>query len=250
MKTLFTGIVLLFGSLAIVSAQDHYLPVSSTSKIAIASLRRASELYSNIHFKEGKVELDKALAEDPNFFMAYVYAVQYAPKAQKPALIDKALAVDATNLNEAEKIMRELIGKWKEDSAAKAGESMKALLTAYPKTPQALEWASLHSFYTDKNLDGALDYAEQLAKMSPKYAPNYNILGYLYLEKKETEKARTAFEKYIKLAPKEPNAYDSMGEFYLINKEYTKSAEFYDKAAAMGLDDARERADKARAMIK
>ena len=182
--------------------------------------------------------------------MAYVYAVQYAPKAQKPELIDKALAVDPTNLNEGEKIMREFIGRWKEDTAAKADESMKALIAAYPKTPQALEWASLHSFYTDKNLEGALDYAQQLEKMSPKYAPNYNILGYLYLAKKENEKAKAAFERYIKLAPKESNAYDSMAEFYLINKDYVKSAELYDKAAAMGLLDAKERADKARAMIK
>ncbi|SEJ59696.1 Tetratricopeptide repeat-containing protein [Dyadobacter sp. SG02] len=250
MKALFTGIVLLLGSVATVSAQDYYLPVSSTSKAAVASLHRASELYSNIHFKEGKVELDKALAEDPNFFMAHVYAVQYAPKADRPELIDKALAIDATNFNEAEKIMREWIGKWKADSTAKAGESMNALIAAYPKTPQALEWASLHAFYTDKNLDGALDYAQKLAVISPEYAPNYNILGYLYMEKKETEKAKAAFEQYIKLAPKEANAYDSMGEFYLINKDYAKSAELYDKAAAMGLADAKERADKARAMIK
>jgi tetratricopeptide (TPR) repeat protein len=250
MKTLFTAMVLLFGSTAVVSAQDHYLPVSSTSKAAVKSLHRASELYSNIHFKEGKTELDKALAEDPNFFMAYVYAVQYAPKAQKPPLMEKALALDPTNFNEAEKIMRDLIAKWKEDSTTKAGESMKALIAAYPKTPQALEWASLHSFYTDKSLDDALDYAQKLEKMSPKYAPNYNILGYLYLEKKDTEKAKAAFEQYIKLAPKESNAYDSMAEFYLINKDYVKSAELYDKAAAMGLPDAKERADKARAMIK
>ncbi|MCF0069575.1 tetratricopeptide repeat protein [Dyadobacter sp. CY261] len=250
MKTLFAGIALLWGCITIVSAQDFYLPVSSKSKTAIASLHRASELYSNIHFKEGKVELDKAMAEDPNFFMAHIYAVQYASKAEKPALIDKTLALDATNLNEAEKIMRGLIVKWHEDSTAKAAETMNALIAAYPETPQALEWASLHSFYTDKNLDGALDYSEKLAKMSPKYAPNYNILGYLYMEKKEMDKAKAAFEKYISLAPKEPNTYDSMAEFYLENKDYAKSAEYYDKAAAMGLPGAKERADKARAMIK
>jgi hypothetical protein len=51
------------------------------------------------------------------------------------------------------------------------------------------------------------------------------------------------------LAPKEPNAYDSMGEYYAINKDYGKAAEFYDKAAAMGLEYAKERADKARLMM-
>ncbi|GGM89734.1 hypothetical protein GCM10010967_23250 [Dyadobacter beijingensis] len=249
MKTIFL-IALLLGSAAVAPAQDHYLPVSSTSQTAITSLHRAADLYSNIHFKEGKAELDKAMAEDPSFFMAYVYAIQYAPKAEKAPLIEKALAIDQAKFNKAEQIMRGFVEKWSKDTAAKAGETMKALVAAYPKTPQALEWASLHSFYTDKDTDAAVEYAQKLATLSPTYAPNYNILGYLYLEKKEPEKARGAFEKYLSLAPNEPNAYDSMAEYYLIGKEYAKSAELYDKAAAMGLPDAKERADKARAMIK
>lgn len=75
--------------------------MSSTSKTAITSLHRAAELCQNMHPKEGKAEIDKTLAEDPAFFMAYVCAVPYADKTDKPALIDKALALDATNLNEA-----------------------------------------------------------------------------------------------------------------------------------------------------
>lgn len=250
MKNLFTVIALVWCSFTNASAQDFYLPVSSTSKTAIASLHRAAELYSNIHFKEGKAELEKALSDDPKFFMAYVFEVQYAAKSARPVLIDKTLALDASNLNEAEKIMRQFLVKWKSDSSAKATDTMKALTAAYPKNPQALEWASLHSFYTDKNVEESLDYAQKLAKLSPKYAPNYNVLGYLYMEKKEMDKAKSAFEKYIDLAPKEPNAYDSLAEFYLKNKEFAKSAEYYDKAAALGFADAKERADKARSLIK
>jgi Tfp pilus assembly protein PilF len=250
MKTLFTFIALLWAGATVASAQDFYLPVSSTSKTAIASLHRAADLFANVHFKEGRAELDKALAEDPNFFMAHVYAMQFATRATRPGIADKTLALDQTNLNEAEKIMRQLIVMWKADTTSKAGETMKALVAAYPKTPQALEWASLYSFYTDKNVDDALDYAQKLAKLSPKFAPNYNTMGYLYMEKKEMEKAKAALEKYIALAPKEANAYDSMAEYYMNNKEYAKSAEYYDKAAAMGLADAKERADKARSMMK
>lgn len=250
MKTLLAAIAFLWGSMTIASAQDFYLPVSSTSKPAIASLHRAAELFANVHFKEAREELDKALAEDPNFFMAHVYAVQYAPRAKRLAMVDKTLALDATNLNEAEKIMRQWIAQWKADTTAKASETMKALVAAYPKTPQALEWAALHSFYSDKDLEAGLDYSQKLAELSPKYAPNYNTMGYIYMEKKEMDKAKAALENYIAFAPKESNAYDSMAEFYMNNKEYAKSAEYYDKSAAMGIADAKERADKARAMVK
>lgn len=250
MKNLLVSIALLFGSITIAMAQDFYLPVSSKSKAAVAALHEASDLYANVHFKAGKVKLDQALAEDPNFFMACVYAVQYGSKADKPALIDKALALDTANLNRAEKIMRTLLVNWQKDPAYKPAEDMKALVAAYPQTPQALEWASLHSFYTGKDVDAGLDYAQKLAKMSPKYAPNYNTMGYMYVQKKEMDKAKAALEKYVALAPNEPNAYDSMAEFYMTNKDYAKSAEYYDKAAAMGLTDAKERADKARSMMK
>jgi len=250
MKTLIVLLALLVGGLTVGTAQDFYLPVSSTSKAAVASLHRAAERYANVHFKEGKAELDKALAEDPNLFMAHVYAVQYAPKAARPALLDKALALDAKNLTQAEKIMRGLMVKWQKDPDYQPADDMKALVAAYPNTPQALEWASLHSFHTNKDVDAGMDYAQQLARLRPNYAPNYNTMGYMYMEQKEMDKAKAALEKYVALAPNEPNAYDSLAEFYLVAKDYAKSAEYYDKAAGMGLTEAKDRADKARRTMK
>lgn len=250
MKSVITIVALLLGSLATAAAQDFYLPVSSTAKTAIASLHRAADLYANVHFKAGKAELDKAVADDPTFFMAYAYAAQYESKADRPALIDKAVSLDTTKLNKAEKIMRQLLVSWKADPKTKTAEAMKALVAAYPKTPQAWELASLLSAERDGNLDDGLIYAQKLAQLRPEYAPNYNTLGYIHLKKMEMDKSKIAFEQYIRLAPNEPNAYDSMGEFYTEAKDYAKSADYYDKAAAMGLPDAKERADKARAMIK
>ncbi len=250
MKTLLVTIALLLGSIVSASAQDFYLPSSSKSKKAVKTMHEAEELYGHVHFAKGNEKTAQALAEDPNLFMAHVNAVQFASKAEKPALIEKALAVDAKNFNEAEKIMRGLMEKWQKDLDYMPTAEMKALVAAYPKTPQATEWASLHAFFTEKDVDAGLAYAQKLAKMSPKYAPNYNSMGYMYIKNKEMDKAKAALEKYIALAPKEPNAYDSMGEFYMNNEDYAKSAEYYDKAVAMGLDGAKERAEKARAMIK
>ena len=250
MKTLVVTIIILLGSLASATAQDFYLPSSSKSKKAVKIMHEAAELFGNVHIAEGNAKIDQALALEPDLFLARVYAIQYASKDVKSTLIDKALAIDTKNFNEAEKIMRSLLENWQKDPKYNASEEMKALVTAYPNTPQALEWASLHAFYTEKNLEAGLDYAQKLAKMSANYAPNYNTMGYAYMQKKEMDKAKAALEKYIALAPKEPNAYDSMAEYYMNNEDYAKSAEYYDKAVAMGLDDAKARADKARSMIK
>ncbi len=155
MKTLLAAIVVLMGSLATATAQDFYLPSSSKSKKAVATMQQAADLYANVHIAEGNAKIEQALADDPAMFMAYVYAVQYAPNSEKNALIEKALAIDTKNLNKAENIMRGLMEEWQKDPKYKPTEEMKALVAAYPKTPQATEWASLHAFYTERNLDAA-----------------------------------------------------------------------------------------------
>jgi len=249
MKNLFLSVLILFGGIYQATAQDFYLPSSSKSKKAVKNMNKASDLYSNVHVMKGNEAIKQALAEDPNLFLAYVYAGQWADEAERPALLEKALAIDATNFNEAEKIMRNMIENSQKDSEYKPTDDMKALVVAYPQNPQANEWAAMHSFYTSGDVDAGLKYAQKVVEMSPKYAPIHNNIGYMYMEKKEMDNAKTALEKYISLAPKEPNAYDSMGEYYAINKDYGKAAEFYDKAAAMGLEYAKERADKARLMM-
>ena len=250
MKTLLFTLALLLGSTCITTAQDFYLPVSTKSKAAKAAYYKADDLMYDVHFKAADAQLDKALQEDPNFFMALTLRYLMAPSAKKAAVLDKALAIDPGTFNEAEKTMRRQLVKWAEDPKAKSEESMKELVAAYPKTPEAYAWASMQGAFNDRDKEWGLEYAQKLAEMNPKFAPNYNTLGYLYMQRQQMDNAKTAFDKYIALVPKESNAYDSMGEYYMNAKDYAKSAEYYDKAAKLGLAAAKERADKARAMMK
>lgn len=250
MKTLFFFLVILLGGLSSISAQDFYLPVSTNSEIAKAAFYRAEQLASNINFKEANAQLDKALEEDPHFFMAYILKIYYASGEQKANLIDQALAIDATTFNRAEHILRQQLSIWDKDPDAGIAEIMQALVATYPNTPQAYHWAALHAAYTDKDPDSALKYAKRLAELSPEFAPNYNSIGYIYLGQQQMDEAKAAFEKYIALLPHAANPYDSMGEYYMVNEAYAKSAEYYDKAAALGMTDAQGRADKARELIK
>jgi tetratricopeptide (TPR) repeat protein len=248
MKHLITLTTLLMGALNLI-AQDFYLPVSTTSETAKEAYYKAEQLASNVNIEEANAQLDKALEEDPDFFMAYILKLYYASDEKQPELVDKALAIDEAQLNEAEKIVRQQLPVWDKDPKAKIAGNMKALVAAFPETPQAYQWASLHAAFTDKDVDAAIDYAQKLKELAPDFAPNYNTLGYLYMGREQLDEAKEAFENYIRLAPKEPNAYDSMGEYYLNVKNYKKSVEYYEKAASMGMASAKERATKAREMI-
>lgn len=247
MKTTIFCIALLLGSAGVLSAQDFYLPVSTHSEIARRAYQAASSLGSNIRNDAAKASIDKALEADPAFFMAYVYDYQVlANDGEKPALIEKALAIDPGGFTKAEKIMRRQLEAWKADPKASPAEAMKALVAAYPNTPEAWEWAYLHAFYTDKDNAAGLKYASKLIELAPDFPPVYNSLGYHYLGTKEMDKAKANFEKYLQLAPAEPNAYDSMGEFFLTTGNNEKSAEYYDMAVVLGMEASRKGAEKAR----
>jgi enamine deaminase RidA (YjgF/YER057c/UK114 family) len=248
MKNLIYILSLFIGSVQLCVAQDYFLPVSSKSKTAISDYQKADQLVANANIVEGRKLLTNAIATDPNFFMAYVLQIYVASKEDAAGLIDKALAIDQSKFTNAEKIVREQLVVWDKDPDAKVGGNMKALVSAYPKTPQAYQWAYAHAAFTDNDDKSALDYCQRMIAIQPDYAPVYNTLGYVYMRNNEMGKAKTAFEKYMALAPKEANPYDSMADYFMATKEYGKAAEFYDKSVSMGMSSAKARADKARKM--
>ncbi|HMO40475.1 MAG TPA: hypothetical protein PKC76_17430 [Saprospiraceae bacterium] len=251
MKNTFFFIALFVGNMFVLNAQDFYLPVSTTSEEAKKAYQAATYLGSNLRLDAARVEIEKALEADPNYFMAYAYAYQaLANDAEKPVLMDKALAIEPSGFTEAEKIMRRQMAAWKADPKAKPAEVMKALTKAYPNTVEAFEYAYLHAFYTDRDKEAGYAYAQQLIKLDPNFGPVYNSLGYYYMDEKEMNKAKAAFEKYLEIAPAEANAHDSMGEYYMTIEDYAKSAEYYDRAVALGLEGSKAGAEKARAALK
>jgi Tfp pilus assembly protein PilF len=250
MKHFLLALALIAGSLTLLSAQEFYLPVSTKSETAKRAYQAATYLGANVRFDAARAEIEKALEADPNYFMAYAYAYQaLANEADKPALLDKALAIDPSGFTEAEQIMRRQMAAWKADPKAKPAEPMKALTAAYPNTVEAFEWAYLHAFYTDRDKEAGYAYAQRLLELDPNFGPAYNSLGYYYMGEKEMDKAKAAFEKYLEIAPAEPNAHDSMGEYYMAVKDYAKSAEYYDRAVELGMEGSKQGAEKARAAL-
>ncbi|WP_168797589.1 ester cyclase [Neolewinella litorea] len=238
--------VFVFGTAGLLTAQDFFLPLSTSSPSALESYQKASHLSSNVRMGPARQEIDKALAADPDFFMGYAYAIQVlASDEEKPGMIDKALAIDPKGFTKAEKIMRRYLMDLKKDPEAMPTEMTEALIKAYPDTPEAYEWAYLHAAYTEKDLDAAFKYARQMTTLAPDFAPVHNNLGYFHMQRKEMDQAKASFEKYIALAPDEANAYDSMGEFYLNNGDYDASAKYYGMAAERGMPGAAEKAQEA-----
>ncbi|MEQ8704453.1 MAG: tetratricopeptide repeat protein [Phaeodactylibacter sp.] len=254
MKIRILSIALILGSLSFLSAQDMYLPVSTTSKAAKAAYIKGIQATDSADLPTFYEAMNTALKSDPDFFMAYAYLAiaetsftQYEKAAPH---IKSALAIDATGLNKGELILRKALQTLDKDPKADVAKFMASLTDAYPNNAQAYGLAAISASWISKDPQASVKYTQQVIELRPEFGGSYNTLGYNYMALGEMEKAKAAFDKYLELSPNEPNAYDSMGEYYMVAKDYARSAEYYDKAAKMGMELAEERAEKAREAMK
>ncbi|WP_367392001.1 tetratricopeptide repeat protein [Lewinella sp. LCG006] len=127
--------------------------------------------------------------------------------------------------------------------------------------PSAASRAELHQAYMEGNMDAVLEAPvtltetgsnaplelnTKLIETSSDFYPDFNSMGYYYLENQQLEEAKQAFSIYMTMAAQDPYAYFSMGEYYLETKEYDKAARYFDQATALGMERAQERATLAR----
>ena len=254
MKSMIFSAALILGFLSSLSAQDIYLPVSSTSEKAKSEYTKALLAAENANIPAFFEGMNTAVKTDPNFFMAYVNLVyaetSFGRYEQAAATIKTALAIDPAGFNKGEQIQRKALQALEKDPKADPAEYMEELTVAYPKTAEAHDLAGRSAKWLSKDAKASLKHLLRLVELRPEYGGGYNSLGYTYMELGEMSKAKAAFEKYIALAPNESNAYDSMGEYYLTNKENAKSFEFYAKAVAMGNGSSMAGADQAAAAMK
>lgn len=247
------SIALLLGSLHLLSAQDIYLPVSSTSEAAKADYFKAQQAAENANIPDFFDGMKAAVKTDPNFFMAYVNLAfaetAFGQYEKAAAFIKPALAIDPAGFNEGEQIHRKALEAWDKDPKADPAKYMEALAAAYPNTAEAHDLAGRSAKWLSKDAKASVKHFLRLLELRPNYGGGYNSLGYSYLELGEMDKAKAAFEKYLEVSPNEANAYDSMGEYYMVVKDYAKSAEYYDQAVALGMEGSKQGAEKARAAL-
>jgi len=254
MKYLMILVALCLGTPSFLTAQDSYLPVSTESEAAKAAYVKALQAAEHADIPTFFEKLQAAVQADADFFMAHAYMAlaqtSFTQYEKAVPHIKSALAIDAAGLNKSERILRKALQTLDKEPKADIAAHMASLTKAYPQNTQAYELAAVSASWISKNPQAAAEYNLRLLELRPGHGGTYNALGYSYMALGQMEKAKAAFDKYLEVSPDEANAYDSMGEYYMVAKDYAKSAEYYDEAAKMGMELAKERAEKARAALK
>ncbi|PRY84742.1 tetratricopeptide repeat protein [Mongoliibacter ruber] len=252
MKNALILIFFLFGSQSMY-AQEYFLPISTDSETAKQHYKEALHAAQHADIAGYNESIKKAVADDPEFFMAYAHlALGMASMNQEEAFKEaasKALAISENKLNPAEKSIRKGVKRLVDNPKADLTPVLDELKQNYQEVPQVYELGLFINYWINQDYQAAAENGNMLVKLSPKNAGGYNMLGYALMESGDMKSAKSAFENYIKLAPDEANAYDSMGEYYMNVKDYKKSAKHYEKATQLGMEASRERAEEAKRLM-
>ncbi|HZS06075.1 MAG TPA: tetratricopeptide repeat protein [Blastocatellia bacterium] len=196
----------------------------------------ALEQTQMFQFDEAIALLEKAIALDPQFAMAYarvgyIYAAKVGSGEKALPYLEKAFRL-SERLNERDKLF---IVAWRaqaDHDPARAGEIYRELLARYPLETEAWQQLNWMLQAQDRN-EEALQAIRQGLVTDPEAKDIYNALGSVCMRLGRNEEALAAYQRYIQLTPNDPNAWDSLALFHQWLGQYDQALAAYGRALAL-----------------
>jgi tetratricopeptide (TPR) repeat protein len=228
-------------------------PATTDSEGARLMYEKAEAYFEKLYIPEAIHQLEKALEEDPDFFMAaYGLATHHLYADDREAFVKYAeQAVRSSHeLSMGEDLLKAALQQLLLDEHSDVTETGRELVRRYRDVPDAY----FHLAFFQEIIGDHQGQVETLLKaLEIKEAPAtiYNSLGYSYMDLGQFDQAAKALDKYLELKPEEPNPYDSKGDYFMAVKEYAKAYDSYSKAFAIDSTwtGSLRKANRARAMI-
>jgi tetratricopeptide (TPR) repeat protein len=227
------------------------MPVTTDSELARQLYETALIAYDQIKLELVWSNLENAIREDPDFFMAHFW-MYFVFSNKSKDVADKAFQSNV-ELNDGEQLIKTSLKYFTEGQYEKVVENLKEAVDLYPKDPHIHKILYLFQYDYMKDLDGAVESMLRTTKEVPDYASVYNYLGYAYSHLEEYDLAEEALDNYLRLAPNEANPHDSKGDFYMEIGEYQKAYDSFMKAYEMDptfFEISKKKAGKAKQMME
>jgi tetratricopeptide (TPR) repeat protein/DNA-binding winged helix-turn-helix (wHTH) protein len=200
----------------------------------------ALEKAQALHNEEAIALLEKAVALDPQFAMAYgrigyAYAVTGNEAEKAKPLLEKAFQL-SNRLTEKDRLY---ITAWYSIANLDypgATVPLRKIIVQYPMEVEA--YLSLgYLLRGEGQHEEAISVLKQSLVIDPEAKDVYNALGLIYLDLHRYDEAIAAHQRYVQLAPAEPNAYDSLGMSYQCAGRYEEALAAYGQALALRPDN-------------
>jgi tetratricopeptide (TPR) repeat protein len=212
-----------------VPQENGKIPITTKSDKAREYYVEGRDLSEKLRGQESAALFEKAIAEDPDFAMAYLQLAFVVPSAKQFwENFDKAVAL-ADKVSEGERLW--IMGVQAGVSAFPMEQRVmyQQLVAAYPNDERAHNLLG-NNYFVQEDYEEAIEEFTKATKINPSFSQPYNQMGYSYRFLDDYTQAEKAFQKYIELIPDDPNPYDSYAELLMKMGKYDKSIETYRKA--------------------
>ena len=225
-KTVLIIFVVLVAASAIYALIDRKTVTTSSDKAYTAYLR-GDEYSKKLYTAEAISEFERAVQLDPQFAMAYARLAwlcldmgrddEYKQAREKAfSFIDRVRDLEKVQIH---------LGFARADKNGDDLEKYTAeLLEKFPNSLEAHVYLS-GKYWGERNTDATIEENLKILEIDPAYALAYNMLGYLYFEKEELDKALESINRYSEMAADQANPHDSHGEILLWLGRYDEALE-------------------------
>lgn len=226
------------------------MTVTTDSDLALELYETGMLAFDQVKFELAFYNLEMAVKEDPDFFMAYFWI--YFMSGKSPVKVAEKAFQSEADLNDGEKEIKTAFKYMLDGQEDEAVIHLKKAVDLYPMDPYIHKILYNYQFLYMKDVEGAVESMNRAIEALPDYAITYNQLGYAMMNLGKYDRAEEAFNTYIRLSPDVANPYDSKGDFFMSTGRYEEAYESYKKAYALdsGFRISEKKAQKAMYLLE
>ena len=233
-EPIFKFIILLISLLMILPAiagpdNESKVPVTTSSKKALQYFMKGRDLQESLQGQESIQYFEKAVSEDPDFALAYIYLSLVTPRPEDFFKIYQQAVEKMDKVSIGEQLWIQGFDAGVKAFSMKQREYYSKLVNMYPQDERALTLLGNH-FFGLQDYQRAAELYQKAIKINPDFSQPYNQLGYAQRFLGNYDESEKAFQKYIDLIPDDPNPYDSYAELQMKMGNYDKSIKYYKRA--------------------
>ncbi|MFH0759030.1 MAG: tetratricopeptide repeat protein [Bacteroidota bacterium] len=204
------------------------MPVTADSELALELYETGMLAFDQVKMEPAFQNLEMAVKEDPDFFMAYFW-IYFMSGKSTVEVAEKAFQSES-DLNDGEIEIKRAFKYMLDGQEGEAVSHLKRAVDLYPMDPHIHKILYIFQFQYMKDVEGAVVSMNRAIEALPEYALTYNQLGYALMNLGKYDQAEEAFDTYIRLSPDIANPYDSKGDFYMSTGRYEDAYDSYMKA--------------------
>lgn len=208
--------------------------LTSASGTAAATFKAALWLHDIGEPKKAREALLKAVSQDPNLSIAYLYLANHATSPQEFVSFLNSAKAGLAAANEWEKLYYDYMETERTNDLDKRLALAQKMVTGFPRS--ARSHLLLGETYVARNeVMAARESLEQAIAIDPSWPGAYTALinTYLFQEPKDFEKAQQKAETFVRMAPSANNAHIMLGDAYRAQNNLAKAEAAYSRVVAM-----------------